>query len=179
MDSEGVVMDVASVLTDQLHGWPIGRGSVDVVCDIPHEAPRAIDCDRRVQYECCVVGDSMTVFEGYSIIGVWHPDLLRCPDCEIESLPDPTNGFGEALVELDITWQNQQRVLDTHDLTVLDYSPVDEGTEPPRGIPWTVLQTAIKRGDWGTLRRSRLRRQMKQYRQRGAEDLADAIEQRL
>jgi hypothetical protein len=171
-------MDVASVLADRLHGWPIGRGSVDIVCDIPHESPRAIDCDRRVQYECCLVDESMTVFQDFSIIGMWHPDLLRCPDCEIESLEDPTDGYGEALVELDITWQNQQRVLDTHDLTLLDYSPVDDGTDPPP-IPSVSVQSAIRRRDWGVLRRSRLRRQIEGFRNRGADDLADAIEQGL
>jgi hypothetical protein len=171
-------MDVASVLADQLHGWPIGRGSVDIVCDRPHRPPRAIDTDQRVQYECCRVGDSMTVFQEFPIVGMWQPDLLRCPDCEIEALEDPTDGYGEALVELDISWQNQQRVLDASDLTLLDYSPVEEGTDPPK-IPGSVLQTAIEKRDWGALRRSRLRTQIDELRKRGADDMADTIERRL
>jgi hypothetical protein len=32
-DTRGV--EVAATLADRLHGWPIGRGSVDVVCDCP------------------------------------------------------------------------------------------------------------------------------------------------
>lgn len=171
-------MDIASVLADRLHGWAIGRGSVDVVCDRPHQPPRAIDLDQQVQYECCRVGESMTVFQEYPIVGEWHPDLLRCPDCEIESLEDPTDGYGEALVELDITWQNQQRALDTSDLTILDYSPVNEGTDPPK-IPGSMLQTAIRKRDWGALRRSRLRTQIDELRKRGADEVADAIEQQM
>lgn len=171
-------MALSATLQQALHGVPVGRGSVDVVCDLPHETPAAVADDGLVQYECIRVGESMTIFEGMPFVGPWLPDLLRCSDCEIASLEDPTDGYGEALVEVGLGWAGGQRVIDASSLRVLEYSPVDEGTDPPM-LPVSMLKTTLERRDPGMLRRSRLRISIESLRKRDATELAATIESAL
>jgi len=66
---------------------------------------------------------------------------LRCADCERETLPEPTDGYAEALVELDIGWDRDQRVLDASELESVEgdrvawFYPSDVG----------ILEEATKR----------------------------------
>jgi len=169
---------IRSTLADRFDGEPTGRGTVDVVCDCPHELPRAVETDRRVQYECIRPGESLTIFEGSPIIGEWGLDILRCADCEVTALPEPTAGYGEALIRVGLAQTAGGYVLDTDDLAVLDYSPVDDGVEVPV-VPDAVRQTVDQRNDPGALRRSRLRVLLPQLRRRGGDELADILEARL
>lgn len=164
-------------LREALDGIPIGRGSLQVVCDLPHEIPKAVDLDERVQYECIRIDEAVTIYDrvGLPCYDIWIPDLLRCADCEIESLSAPTQDYDEALVELDIRWDGEQHVLDASDVTVLDYSSADDGIEPP-GVHVAALQTMIDAGDPGMLRRSRMARSVKDLRERGEEEVATKIE---
>ena len=169
-------MGLAAEIRRDVHGVPINHGSVDVVCDQPHAIPRAVDCEGPVQYELAKVGESLTILEGLPIVGVWVPDLLRCADCEVDSLADPTDGYAEALVEVEIGWHAGQRVLDASELRVLEYSAEAEWTDPPP-IPDWVLQSALQERDGGALRRSRLATQAELLRERsGNEDSAALLE---
>lgn len=173
-------MELDDELSPALDGVPIGRGSLQVVCDLPHTVPTAVDLDERVQYECIRIDDAVTIYDrvGYPCDDIWIPDLLRCADCELESLPTPTADYEEALVELEIRWDGEYHVLDASDLIILEYSPADEGAEPA-GVPPALLQSMLDAGDPGMLRRSRMARSVPQLRARGAEELATQIEAAL
>ena len=173
-------MQLHDELREALDGVPIGRGSLQVVCDLPHSVPKAVDVDDRVQYECIRIDEAQTIYArvGYPCYDVWIADLLRCADCEIESLSAPTKDYDEALVELDIGWDGEQHVLDASDMTVLDYSPADDGVDP-EGVPTSLVQTMLDRRDPGMLRRSRMARSATRLRERGAEELATQIEAQL
>lgn len=167
-------------LRQTLDGVPIGRGSLQVVCDLPHEIPKAVALDERVQYECVRIDNVVTIYDrvGLPCYDIWIPDLLRCADCELESLPAPTQDYEEALVELDIRWNGEQHVLDTSDLAILDYSPTDDGAEPG-DIPLALVQAMLDRADPGMLRQSRMARSVSYLRERGEEELATQIEAEL
>lgn len=171
-------MDSAATIAEHIHGYPINEGAVDPLCDCPHDSPRPIDYDRRVQYECVRIGDSMPLLEPLPHRGRWIGDLLRCEDCEIDSLQDPTDGYGEVLLELDIAWHDDHLVLDARDSEVLDHSPVEEGRDPPK-VPMAVATDVYEKHDPGLLRRSRLADYVFTLRRENRDDLADAIEQRL
>lgn len=171
-------MSLETTLADRFDGEPIGRGTVDVVCDCPHEIPRPVDCSRRVQYECIRVGESLTIFGDSPVVGQWGLDLLRCADCEVAELQEPTDGYEEALLRVDIRHDGDQYVLDTSTLTVIDHSPVDAGTDPP-AVPVPLVQTMADQGDCGALRRSRLRQIIPQLRRQGGNEVADVIETEL
>ncbi|MFQ3318090.1 MAG: hypothetical protein ACI80F_000137 [Natronomonas sp.] len=121
-------MSLEKNLSSVIHGISVNRAGVDVVCDLPHEVPQPVDTDQRVQYECIRVDNSVTVFKGIcdDRYDSWAPDLLRCSDCERDELEEPTDGFGEALVEVDIGVVDGTYVIDASELHVLDYSPADE-----------------------------------------------------
>lgn len=170
-------MQLDDELSAALDGIPIGRGSLQVLCDLPHEIPKAVDVDERVQYEVIRIDEALTIYEraGYSCYDIWMADMLRCSECEIESLTDPTQDYDEALVELDIRRDGDGYVLDASDLTVLDYSPVDDGAEAG-GVPLSLLKTMLDRRDPGMLRRSRMARMAQGHRERGQEEAAAEIE---
>lgn len=168
-------MGIAATIAEQIHGIPINTGGIDPVCDCEAESPTAVNYDDEVQYECLRIGDSLRLFEPLPHGGRWVADLLRCEGCEIESLGEPTEGFGEALVELDLTWHNDQLVLDTRELTLLDYSPVDEGRELPE-LPQPVVDSIFQNDDPGVIRRSRLIRSSDFYRRCGFDRLVDDLE---
>lgn len=167
-------MTLQSELVDYLHGVPIGASSLEVYCDCIHDIPAAIDTDARVQYECIRIGEAMEIFEAFPIFDVWAPDLLRCPECERASLEEPTDGYGEALVELDIARSNGRYLLDASDLTLLDHSPVDEGVEPP-AFPKSVFETICEQKDWGALRRSRYTTMVDRAREKGNHEVANNL----
>lgn len=167
-------MNLETAIATEIHGAPIGRSSIEVYCDQYHDPPKPVDFERRIQYECIRFGDSLPVPDEVGSLWTWAPDLLRCADCEINSLGEPTAGYGEALVEIDVGWSHQQRVIDARDITVLDHSPVDEGADPP-SVPKAILKTMAERPDWGFLRRSRLAHEIEICRKKGNEDIADAI----
>ena len=169
---------IQSTLADRFDGEPTGRGTVEIVCDCPHELPCAVETDRRVQYECIRPGESLTMFEGSPIIGEWGLDILRCADCEVTALPEPTAGFGEALIRTALVQTAEGYVLETDDLAVLDHSPVDDGAELP-SVPQSVRQSIDKRNDPGAFRRSRLRALLPHLRRKGGDELADTLEGRL
>lgn len=171
-------MTTKADLGDQLHGVPIGASSLEVYCDCFHDVPNAVDMDRAVQYECYRVGDEMTIFDGLPIFGIWAPDLLRCRECERESLGEVTDGYGEALVELDIARAGGRYVLDTRELAVLDHSPIDDGVEPP-GVPESLFERICQRRDWGALRRSRYTAMIDEARENGRHEFADNLERGL
>lgn len=171
-------MPAVPELATHIHGVPIGRSSFEVYCDWFHETPQPVDFAAPVQYECFRVGESIELFDGLPIVGIWAPDLLRCDDCTIEALQDPTAGYGEALVEVDITWRNDQRVIDAGDISVLDYSPLEEGADPP-AVPKSLIDTVFQRRDWGMLRRSRIAEHAIHFREHGADELADTLEGNL
>lgn len=165
-------------IASQIHGTPLGAASSQIHCDGFHERPRTVDPEGRVQYECIRVGESMTNLRAFGVPEGWGPDLLRCPDCEIEALELPTDGYAEALVEVDIDHSGASYVIDATDLTLLDYSPVDEGEDPPK-MPVSFFQTMIAQQDFGGLRRSRLAPSVPVYREHGADLLAELIEDSL
>lgn len=173
-------MSLRDELATALHGVPTGRGGLEVVCDLYHEIPEPVDTAERVQYECIRVDESVTIFGrlGYPCYDMWTPDLLRCRDCERESLSMPTDGFEEALVTLDLHWTGDQHILDTRDLTLLDHSPVDDGQDPP-DVPLSVLETVVETRDPGYLRRSRVDRAIDYFRENDNDDLADLLEPQL
>lgn len=171
-------MTAASELANHLHGVPVGKSSFEVYCDCHHETPQAVDFEESVQYEYFRVGETMELFDGLPIVGIWAPDLLRCDSCTIEALQDPTAGYGEALVEVDIAWRNDQRVIDAGDIAVLDHSPVDEGEDPPT-VPTSVIETVFQQREWGLLQRSRIAAHAGQLREQGMDELADSLEQDL
>ena len=173
-------MSLEAELSAALDGVPIGRGSLKVVCDLPHEIRKPVDTEDSVQYECIRVDDSVTIFGrfGYDPYDIWTPDLLRCPDCEIESLSEPTDGYEEALVTLDIRWDGDHHVLDARDLDIIDHSPVDHGRDPPN-VPLAAIKPMLQRGDPGALRRSRMERSIDRYREKGNDELADLLESQL
>ncbi|WP_336135351.1 hypothetical protein [Natronomonas amylolytica] len=172
----GVEYDIATALD----GLEIGCESGEVICDHPHEGPQSVDVERRVQYECIRIDESISVFETFGVdcYDVWLPDLLRCSDCEIETLSTPTAGFDEALVDLDVTWNGTEYVLDTKELTVIAYSPRDEGEAPP-SVPAPLVTPMIERGDPGGIRRSRIERMVPELRAEGAVELADVLDAEL
>ena len=120
----------------------------------------------------------MTNLRAFGVPEGWGPDLLRCPDCEIEDLDLPTDGYAEALVDVDIDHSGESYVIDATDLILLDYSPVDEGEDPPK-MPLSFFQAMIAPQDFGGLRRSRLAASVPVYREHGADVLADQIEKSL
>jgi hypothetical protein len=173
-------MSLHDDLSDSLDGIPIGRGSLQVVCDLPHDVPEAVEFEGPVQYECIRVTEAMLVFRraGYECFDVWIPDLLRCSACERESLPEPTDGYEEVLIEIGVGWDDDQRVLDSTELRVLDHSPVDDG-QPMPSFPLSLLQTSIERADPGMLRRSRVARSAAGHRANGDTEYADLLEAQL
>lgn len=173
-------MSLCDELGAALDGTPIGRGSLQVVCDLRHTVPKAVDTDERVQYEVIRIDDAVTIYDrvGLPCYDRWIADLLRCGDCEIESLSEPTKDFDEALIELDIRWDGDGYVLDGSDVTVLDYSPVDDGGEPPV-VPASALKTLVDTADAGMLRRSRMSRAARYFRKSGEEEVAARFETSL
>lgn len=89
-------------IASQIHDEPIGATSSRIHCDGIHNSPQPVEPSARVQYECIRVGESMTNLRAFGILEGWGPDLLRCPDCEFEALDLPTDGYAEALVEVDV-----------------------------------------------------------------------------
>lgn len=168
----------AATIAEHIPGLPSNEGAVAPVCDCPHEPPQAVDYDRHVQYECVRIGNSMPFLEPLPQRGRWLGDLLRCADCEIESLQDPTSGYGEVLLELDIAWHADHLVNDARDLEVLDHSPVDVGRDPPN-VPREVALDVYERHDGGLLRRSRLADYVFTLRRGNRDEQADAIDQQL
>lgn len=162
----------------QIHGTPIGTHFSSIGCDCSHDTPRRIDPASRVQYECISIRDSMTNLRTFDVSDGWGPDLLRCPDCDVDERGMPTDGYGGALVELDIDHSGVSYVPDVTDLTVIDHSPVEAGRDPPP-VPMSVHMTAVQMQDYGSLRRSRLVDNVAEFRDAGANELADVIERGL
>lgn len=170
--------EVGDEIASQIHGTSLGADSSQIHCDGFHGRPRTVDPGTRIQYECIRVGESMTNLRKFDVPDVWGPDLLRCPDCEIEALELPTDGYAEALVEVDIDHSGESYVIDATDLTLLDYSPVDEGEDPPK-VPMGVFAMLIETRDFGAFRRSRLAPSLSTLRDNGATTMAEFIEDSL
>lgn len=150
-------MDVADEIAREIHGIELGLTATDVICDCHYTAPRPIDTDERVQYECVRLGEPIRSITGIDVPDIWGPDLLRCPDGALDSLSNPTTGIGEAIVEVDIDQQDHSHVIDASALMMLDHSPKAEG-KPLPAVPLFIVKTAIEQPDLGSRRRSRLER---------------------
>jgi hypothetical protein len=122
-------------LQSAFHGARVGQ-DIQVYCDY-HDSPTPIPTDEPIMYDCIRVVDLPDWEPLLDPPATWLLDAARCRDCETDALEYPTHGYAEALVMLTLTEANDILSIDAATLTVLDYSPADEGNSPP--IPDAML----------------------------------------
>ncbi|WP_224337876.1 hypothetical protein [Haloprofundus halobius] len=83
----------------------------------------------------------------------WILDAARCESCEVKAVDPKTDGWEEAVVLLSIVESNGVLSADASKLTLVDYSPGNEGHHPPP-IPLSTLMGAssVSITRWGYLK---------------------------
>lgn len=165
--------NVADMRRD-IHGIPVGDAHGQFLCDVAetHVQNRVIEHHSRVQYECIRVDDPPWLRYWEVVPREWLPDMARCADCERAELGQPTRGYEEALVEVDIAGSGTAMRLDASDLRLIDYSPAGEGIDLTV-VPAALVKTATDAGDFGYIRVSRIQRQIASFAVQGFDEIAD------
>lgn len=112
-------------LRREIHGEHVAS---ELRCDY---CGAAIDSDGTVQYDILRLTDMQVVEQLPGVPSGWVPDALRCGVCERDSLDPTTDGVDEALVEVRLANSSDVFSIDATSITVVDYSPGDDGYYPP------------------------------------------------
>ena len=148
--------DVAA-LRDDLHGQDLAvestqqpDGDRQLHCDfceatLSANTPLQIDAIRN--YDMHNLDRMLGPLEG------WWIDSVRCPDCAVDRVYPPTDGWEEAVVSCSPMEQNGVFSVDATDLSVLDYSPGPEGHYPPAFDVATIDQVGVSFCRWSFLYR--------------------------
>lgn len=132
-----------------LHGARVGQDA-HVYCDY-HDRPTLIPTDEPIMYDCIRVVDLPDWEPLLDPPETWLLDAARCRECETDALEYPTSGYAEALIMLTLTEANDILSIDAATLTMLDYSPADEGNPPPIPDAMLALEDDVGIARWTRL----------------------------
>lgn len=116
-------------LRRDLHSETLGQKD-SLLCDY-HDSPASVSIDDPVLFECIRVIDPE--LDGYHEDEEWEIDVVRCSDCAITSIEEPTYGYEEALVQLSVAVSDDVVSItapEQEDVTVLEFSSAADGCRP-------------------------------------------------
>ncbi|KTG11322.1 hypothetical protein AUR64_04370 [Haloprofundus marisrubri] len=148
MSSSNPDWDLEQLKRD-IHGERVGRNNT-FCCDF---------CEVQISLEEPVMYDIVSVYDLANIEALSNPpkgwilDAARCENCEVDAVEPKTDGWKEAVVLFSIAESNGILSADASELTLIDYSPGDEGHHPP-SIPLSALTTpgGVSMARWGYLK---------------------------
>ncbi|WP_254547323.1 hypothetical protein [Halomarina pelagica] len=140
-------MEIQQIKRD-LHGEPVGRAG-SFCCDF---CDAAIAIGEPVMYDIASVDEMPNLEALVDLPDGWALDAARCRECEVDSISPETDGWEEAVVMLSINESNGVLSADTTEITVVDYSPGNEGTYPPPVPLAFFTQHGYSMSRWGFLR---------------------------
>lgn len=135
-------------LKRDLHGEQVGQiGSFH--CDF---CGMEIPIDEPVMYDITKVHDMPNLESVVNLPDGWALDAARCQQCEVEGVIPETDGWEEAVVMLSINESNGVLSADASNLTVIDYSPGNDGHYPPPIQPAFLNQQGASISRWAFIK---------------------------
>ncbi|KTG16553.1 hypothetical protein [Haloferax profundi] len=121
-------------LRSNIHGEHVAEAHVCDYCGTE------VKIGQPVQYDVIRVADLPNIERIFSPPSEWHPDAVRCQNCNIDKIDPATDGFDEALVMVHLNESNGILSIDASSMTVVDFSPNGDGYQPPMFSPVLMSQ---------------------------------------
>ncbi|WP_152421667.1 hypothetical protein [Halogeometricum pallidum] len=131
-----------------LHGEEVGRRG-SFYCDFCNTK---MSIEEPIMYDIARIHDMAHLELLVDLPDGWSLDAARCQNCEVEGITPETDGWEEAVVILSVNESNGVLSVDAHSLTVVDYSPGEEGECPPPVQAAFLSRQGVSMSRWGFLK---------------------------